>query len=360
MQPWEQRREAGKALRARVPRASHALWEPAADRPSALALLRDSNRGRQAALIPLRLTRMAESPYDFLRGAASLMAADLAGSPVSGLQVLMSGDAHLGNFGLYGTPTADVIFDLDDFDESTPGPWEWDLKRLTASINVAGRNHGLGRRERRAAVLAAAAAYRATGTRLQSLGTLAAWYESTSMERPGPLLSPVLGADPAHRGVIDRAVALARTRTSLGLFKKVTWATESGHWQFRESPPTLTTIRPALKTGLRRALDRYAGTLSPERRALLAHYRVEDVAHRVVGIGSVGLRAYLVLLIGNGPTDPLLLQIKEATPPCAASYLRRGRRRLVQHQGERIVLAHRALQATTDLLLGWTSQGGRP
>jgi uncharacterized protein (DUF2252 family) len=359
-QPWEQRRETGKALRARVPRASHALWEPAADRPSPLALLRDSNRGRQPALIPLRLARMAGSPYEFLRGAASIMAADLAGSPVSGLQVLMSGDAHLGNFGLYGTPTADVIFDLDDFDESTPGPWEWDLKRLTASINVAGRSHGLGRRDRRAAVLGAAAAYRATAARLQSLGTLAAWYESTSMERPGPLLSPILSADPGHRGVVDRAVALARTRTSLGLFAKVTRSTEGGHWQFRESPPTLTTIAPTLKAGLRRALERYAGTLSPERQALLAHYRVEDVAHRVVGVGSVGLRAYLVLLIGNGPTDPLLLQIKEAALPCAAPYLPKLGRTPVRHEGERIVLAHRALQATTDLLLGWTSEGGRP
>jgi uncharacterized protein (DUF2252 family) len=160
--------------------------------------------------------------------------------------------------------------------------------------------------------------------------------------------------------VVERAVALARTRTSLGLFSKVARPTDVGGWQFRESPPTLTAIRPALKSSLRRALDRYALTLSPERRALLAHYRVEDVAHRVVGVGSVGLRAYLVLLIGNGPGDPLLLQIKEATLPCAARYLSPAKRVKASHQGERIVLAHRALQATTDLLLGWTSEGGRP
>lgn len=359
MLTWEQRRELGKALRARVTRASHGLWQPASDRPDPMALLRRSNRGRQSSLVPLRLERMAVSPYDFLRGGAAIMAADLALTPVTGLDVLMSGDAHIGNFGLYGTPTRDVIFDLDDFDESTPGPWEWDLKRLTASINVAGRGHSLGRRDRRSAVLSAVAAYRATATRLQSLGTLEAWYQSTSLEHPGPLLSPILGADPGHSAVVQRAVAIARTRTSLELFTKVARPDGAG-WKFEESPPTLTAIPRALKLSLRRALDRYAGTLSPERRALLMHYRVEDVAHRVVGVGSVGVRAYLVLLIGNGPGDPLLLQIKEATAPCAAQYLPSGKRRPVRHQGERIVLAHRALQATTDLLLGWTSQGGRP
>jgi uncharacterized protein (DUF2252 family) len=360
MATWEERRELGKALRTRVPRASHGQWQPAADRPSVLTLLARSNRGRQPSLIPLRLSRMAASPFDFLRGSAAIMAADLARTPASGLRVLMSGDAHLANFGLYGTPAGDVIFDLDDFDESTPGPWEWDLKRLTASINVAGRVHGLGKRDRRTAVEHAVQSYRATAARLGSLGVLEAWYQSTSLEHPGPLLAPIFGVDAVEAGLISRAVAVARTRTSLGLFAKVAESTGRGGWRFRLDPPTLTAITPTLKHGVRAAYSRYARTLSPERQALLAHYQVEDVAHRVVGVGSVGLRAYLVLLLGNGPGDPLLLQIKEATRPSAAAYLPARWGRPKGHQGERVVLAHRALQASTDLLLGWTSAAGRP
>ncbi len=355
---WEARREAGKALRTPVPRSSHGEWAPAANRPGVMQLLALSNRGRQTSLIPLRLERMAASPHGFLRGAAGVMAYDLAGTPHTGLNVLMSGDAHLSNFGLYGTPAGDVIFDLDDFDESTPGPWEWDLKRLAASINVAGREHGRGRRERRAAVTHASAAYRATATRLQSLRTLEAWYESTSLERPGPLLTPFREAGPAISDIVHRAVIEARGRTSMALFTKVAERSGNG-WRFRQDPPTLTNLPPGLKGRLRRSLEPYARTLSPERRALLSHYQVEDVSHRVVGIGSVGLRAYLVLLIGNGPGDPLLLQIKQAIAPASAPYLPRRYRKSRGHEGQRVVLAHRALQASSDLLLGWTSVAGR-
>src|SRR5882672_3471252 len=246
MATWEERRAMGKALRARVPRASHGEWNPALRRPSIISLLQQSNRGRQAGLIPLRLERMAASPYDFLRGSAAIMAGDLAGTPVSGLRVLMSGDAHLGNFGLYGSPTGDVLFDLDDFDESTPGPWEWDLKRLTASIEVAGRVHGLGKRERRSAVEHAVQTYRATASRLQSLGTLEAWYQSTSLEHPGPLLSSIFGTDSTDAELIGRAVTVARSRTSLGMFSKVAEASGRAGWRLRPDPPTLTAISPAL------------------------------------------------------------------------------------------------------------------
>ncbi len=355
MQTWEQRRAAGKALRSLVPRERHGKWAPATNRASVMAMLTRSNRGRQPDLIPLRLDRMAASPLDFLRGAAAIMAADLARTPVTGIKVLMSGDAHLGNFGLYGTPTRDVVFDLDDFDESTAGPWEWDLKRLTASINVAGRAHGRGRKERREAVMHAVATYRATAGRLQSLGVLEGWYESTSLERPGPLLSPIFGTDAADAALAARAVAVAKTRTSLTLFNKVAEQRSVDRWRFRADPPTLTAISKSLAAEVGGALNRYVRTLSPERQAVLAHYRVQDVAHRVVGVGSVGLRAYLVLLIGNGPGDPLLLQVKEAVAPAAAPYLGPKWGNYRGHQGQRIVLAHRALQASTDLLLGWTT-----
>lgn len=352
---WEERRASGKALRIRVPREIHGQWVPATDRPSVMDMLARSNKGRQPNLIPLRLSRMAASPYDFLRGSAGIMAADLARTPVSGLRVLMSGDAHLGNFGLYGTPTRDVVFDLDDFDESTPGPWEWDLKRLTASINVAGRTHGLGKRERHAVVAHAVATYRATAARLQSLGILEGWYQSTSMEHPGPLLTTIFGPGESDATLVERAVSVARSRTSLALFAKVAEPHGSNHWRFRTDPPTLTAVSPAQTAEVRRSLARYRSTLSPERRELLGHYRIEDVAHRVVGVGSVGLRAYLVLLIGNGPGDPLLLQVKEATLPSAAPWLGAIWGRFRGHQGERVVLAHRALQASSDLLLGWTT-----
>jgi uncharacterized protein (DUF2252 family) len=355
---WEERRAMGKALRTVVPRAAHGAWKPSTGRRDVLRQLAASNRRRQPELIPLRLERMAASPHGFLRGAAAIMAADLAGTPVTGLDVLMSGDAHLTNFGLYGTPDGDVIFDVDDFDESTRGPWEWDLKRLTASINVAGREHGLSRKERRGAVEHAVSAYRQTAGRLQSLRTLEAWYESTSLERPGPLLTPFREAGPVISDIVHRAVIEARGRTSLAMFAKVA-IPSGGGWSFREDPPTLTRLTRSLKTRVRQSLARYAMTLSAERRALLDHYQVEDVAHRVVGIGSVGLRTYLVLLIGNGPGDPLLLQIKEAVSPCAAPYLPFQRRYPSRHQGERVVLAHRALQASSDLLLGWTSVAGR-
>jgi len=355
---WQERREQGKELRAAVPRSEQGAWQPPADRIDVLRQLAATHRGRQPDLIPLRLERMAASPHGFLRGAAAIMAADLADTPVTGLDVLMSGDAHLSNFGLYGTPDGDVIFDLDDFDESTPGPWEWDLKRLTASINVAGREHGLGKRDRQAAVEHAVSAYRQTATRLQSLRTLEAWYESSSLERPGPLLTPFREAGPVISDIVHRAVIEARGRTSLAMFAKVAKPAGEG-WAFREDPPTLSGLTRSLKAGIRQALAGYALTLSPERRALLTHYRVEDVAHRVVGVSSVGLRTFLVLLIGNGPGDPLLLQIKESLAPCAAPYLPRRLRFPARHQGERVVLAHRALQASSDLLLGWTSVAGR-
>src|SRR4051812_6987499 len=215
-QPWTQRRAQGKALRSSVPREAHAGWKPAKNRPSPLDLLDRSNAGRLKDLVPLRMGRMAESPFAFFRGSAVVMASDLANTPVSGMEVVIDGDAHLNNFGLYGTPQRDIIFDLNDFDEATIGPWEWDLKRLTASVNVAGRENGLNRAERRAAVMRCVEGYRLNLNRLQSMGVLDVWYLHAYPGRQNPLVR----ADAKSRAVFKKALTIASAQTSAALLTK--------------------------------------------------------------------------------------------------------------------------------------------
>ena len=226
MVPWKQRHAEGKALRRAIPRESHAEWKPGKNRPDPLKLLAISNKGRQAHLVPLRMGRMAASPFAFLRGSACVMAADLSTSPISGIPVVMDGDAHINNFGMYGTPQHEVVFDLNDFDEATIGPWEWDLKRLVASVNVAGRQNGLNRRERAAAVRRGVEGYRFNVNRLQSMGVLDVWYLHAYPGRDNPIAK----VDPKSKAVFAKTVAKALRTDNRTLLPKVADQHGDGKW----------------------------------------------------------------------------------------------------------------------------------
>ena len=345
--------EQGKSMRESVPRELHGQWKPDAQREDVLSIIRRRNAGRQKRLIPLRMERMAASPFAFLRGAAAVMAYDLNPTPTMGYHVVLAGDAHLGNFGLYGTPQREVVFDLNDFDETVVGPWEWDLKRLTASANVAGRENGLSPRERRTAVAEVVQGYQDNMERLEHLGTFDTWHLHAFPGRTN-----VLRRVPAKaQAVIEKVLAKALQSDHQGLLPKVAVKDAGGHWRFREDPPILTRVNSAKKNALIAALEKYSLTLTRERRYMLSRYRVSDVAHRVVGVGSVGTRTYLALLMGKDDKDPLFLQIKEALSPAHAPYLPL-RRSEIGHDGQRVVTGQRALQSSSDVMLGWTEMDG--
>jgi uncharacterized protein (DUF2252 family) len=354
-QPWSQRRLQGKALRDQTPREGHAKWKAANDRPDPLELLELSNAGREKDLVPLRMGRMAASPFAFLRGSACVMAWDLAQTPVSGIKVILDGDAHLNNFGLYGTPQRDIVFDLNDFDEATPGPWEWDLKRLTASVNVAARENGLNRAERAAAVMRCVDGYRFNLNRLQSMGILDVWYLHAYPGRQNPLVK----ADAKSRAVFKKALATAATQTNQTLLAKTAVRAVNGSWKLLQSPPVLTPVSDDIREKVIDGLNAYSDSLNRERRYMLSRYHVVDVVHRVVGVGSVGTRCYLALLMGNSDEDALFLQVKEAGVAAFAPYVPRLAAEF-SHQGKRIVMGQRALQASSDVMLGWTEIDKRP
>jgi uncharacterized protein (DUF2252 family) len=351
---WQKRHADGKDLRRAVPRESHGEWRPSKSRPDPLKLIAESNRGRQNDLIPLRMGRMAASPFTFLRGSACVMAADLSTSPVNGIPVVMDGDAHLNNFGFYGTPQRDVVFDMNDFDEVTIGPWEWDLKRLVASVNVAGRENGLNRRERAAAVQRAVEGYRANMTRLERMGLLEIWYLHAYPGR----LSPLARIDPKSQAVFKKVLAKALATDNKALMPKVAERGHDGSWKFREDPPVLTRVSTSTKEKVIDALNTYSSTLPRERGFMLSRYHVADVAHRVVGVGSVGTRAYLALLFGNGDDDPLFLQVKEAPPPAHGPYVPQLPKEF-SHNGRRVVFGQKGLQASNDPMLGYTEMDGK-
>jgi len=352
---WEERRAAGKEVRREVPRSGHAKWTPPKGRPDPVEILNASNRGRQEHLIPLRMGRMAASPFAFLRGAAAVMAWDLAQTPVTGISVIIDGDAHVNNFGLYGTPQRDVVFDLNDFDEATYGPWEWDLKRLVASVNVAGRDNGLNRRDRRDAVLRCVEGYRWNCKRLQGMGVLDVWYLHANTDR---WLS-IAKIDPKAKALFLKAVEKAKQQTNAALMAKMVDKDANGTLWFRSAPPVLTSLDRETKEKVIEGLNSYEASILPERRVMLRRYSVVDVVHRVAGVGSVGTRAYVVLLLGNGGADPLFLQVKESAAPAHGPYVP-PLPGAYEHHGRRVVMGQRLLAASTDVMLGWTTIDGRP
>ncbi|MER6472200.1 DUF2252 domain-containing protein [Streptomyces collinus] len=342
----EDRARHGRAARKDVPRSAHALWLPSADRPDPVATLERQDRDRLPELRPVRYGRMAASPLSFLRGAAAVMAADLAAQPHTGLVVQLCGDAHLLNFGLHTSPERALLLDLRDFDETFPGPFEWDVKRLAASVAVAALENGHARARAREAARAAVTGYRTTMRRLAGLGELAVWYERADA---GSLL-PLVRSAGRRRGT-GSSLTRARRRTSLQALGKLTEVVD-GRLRIVHDPPLLEPAGPADAATLRKTFSDYRSTLTEERRHLLDRYRFVDAARKVVGVGGVGMRCFVVLLAGRDADDPLFLQMKEARTSVLEAHLPNGP---YVHPGHRVVSGQRLLQAAPDLFLGWMS-----
>ncbi|WP_234377055.1 DUF2252 domain-containing protein [Streptomyces sp. TP-A0356] len=348
-------KEEGKALRARVRRSSHAELVVDVDRPDAVTAVEESNRGRIPELTPIRVGRMAASPFAFLRGSAGLMAYDLARTPMTGIDAQICGDAHAANFGLYGDARGGLVIDLNDFDETVHGPWEWDLKRLATSLVLAGREAGAGEDKCRDAAHDAVGAYRRTMRLLAKLPVLDAWNAIADEE--------LVSHTDAHDllGTLERVSQKARANTSGRFAAKSTEPVEDGGRRFVDAPPVLRRIPDAEAAAVAASLEEYLTTLSEDRLPLLARYAVHDVAFRVVGTGSVGTRSYVVLLLDHRG-EPLILQVKEARPSALLPHLATAGRPLpeVEHEGRRVVLGQKRMQVVSDILLGWTSVDGRP
>lgn len=355
-EPWEARQATGKKLREHCARDAIGNWQREPNRPDPFTLINASNKGRVPELIALRMKRMTASPFAFLRGAAVVMAWDLAHTPTSGLDVVIDGDCHIDNFGLFGTPQGEVVLDLNDFDETTIGPWEYDLRRLAASINLSGRENGLSRKQRKRAVIELADGYRWAMAHFKILPVLALWNRHTIPDRMDDRQQKL---DKKSAAIIRAAVAKAQTSNNASMLESAAERGSDGTWRIKLDPPITTAIGAALKAKIIAALHDYIETLAPERQYMIRRYHVVDIVRRVVGVGSVGLRAYLILLIGNGEEDGLFLQMKQAAPAALAPYLP-VLPKPYKHEGQRVVYGQRLLQAAGDPLLGWTTMEERP
>ena len=345
----------GKVARAEVPRSSHATYEPPRRRRDPLTLLEQQAKSRVPELVPIRYGRMLVSPFTFYRGAAKIMAEDLAGTPRSGLLAQCCGDAHLSNFGLFASPERRLVFDLNDFDETLPGPWEWDVKRLAVSMLIAARDNGFGAKDQELAVLQTVGSYRSWMREFAARGNLDVWYVRLEAEE--------IMAEIARRGRrrkvkgSEKIMAKAQTRDSMSAFEKLTEEV-NGQRQIVDQSPLivpLAALVPADKyeesfEALRELFHQYRATLDLPRRVLLEGYELADFARKVVGVGSVGTRAWIALLYGRDAGDPLILQMKEAE----ASVLERplGPSDEENH-GERVVVGQRLMQASSDIFLSW-------
>ncbi|MFJ6609803.1 DUF2252 domain-containing protein [Streptomyces sp. NPDC091289] len=346
---------AGKALRDRVPRSSHASLVLPPGRPDAVRAVEESNRGRVPGLTPIRVGRMAATPFAFLRGAAGLMAHDLTGSPVTGVGAQLCGDAHAANFGLYGDARGSLVIDLNDFDETVFGPWEWDLKRLATSLVLAGRAAGADEDTCRRGAYDAVGAYRRTMRLLARLPALDAWNAIADEE----LVSHTDARDLV--GTLERVSEKARNNTSARFAARSTEECPDGGRRFVDARPVLRRVPDAEAAAVAAGLAGYLSTVSEDRVPLLARYAIHDVAFRVVGTGSVGTRSYVVLLLDHRG-EPLVLQVKEARPSVLAPYLPAVGFDVqeVAHEGRRVVLGQKRMQVVSDILLGWADVDGRP
>ncbi|CAL9513976.1 hypothetical protein SUDANB105_03669 [Streptomyces sp. enrichment culture] len=348
-------KDEGKAMRQRVPRRAHAALELDGSRPDAVTAVEESSRDRIPELAPLRVGRMAATPFAFLRGSAGLMAYDLARTPVTGIGAQICGDAHAANFGLYGDARGGLVIDLNDFDETVYGPWEWDLKRLAASLVLAGREAGADEDTCRAAAHDAVGAYRRTMRLLAKLPVLDAWNAIADEE--------LVSHTDAHDllGTLERVSEKARANTSGRFAAKSTESTPDGGRRFVDAPPVLRRVRDEEAAAVAAALEEYAATLSEDRLPLLARHAVHDVAFRVVGTGSVGTRSYVVLLLDHRG-EPLVLQVKEARASALVPHLVTAGFEAppAEHEGRRVVLGQKRMQVVSDILLGWTTVDGRP
>jgi len=347
----------GRAERESVPLEAHGEWFPPKRRPDPVGIIEKQNAARVAELVPIRHGRMLVSPFTFYRGTAGIMASDLSRSPTTGLRVQCCGDAHLSNFGVFAAPDRRVVFDLNDFDETLPAPFEWDVKRLAASVVVAARGNGHRPKDQRAAARAAVAAYRTTIAKAAAMRFLDVWYARIDADKLLGRLAPRV-----KKGEIKsakKALAKAQTRTSLRSLSKYAQPAEGGS-RIKQQPPVI--VRPpettsdAFEQVIRQGLADYGRSLSPDRRVVLDHYHYEDFARKVSGVGSVGTEAMMILLMGDRDDDPLFLQLKEANPSALASYVGASE---YEHQGERVVQGQRLMQAASDAFLGWVTGSGK-
>ena len=346
----------GKAARNEVPRSSHGRWEPAVNRPDPIELLQEQAASRVPELVPIRYGRMLVSPFTFYRGAALIMAADLAATPRSGLTVQVCGDAHLSNFGVFASPERRAMFDINDFDETLPGPWEWDVKRLAASFEVAGRARGFAPAQRRGIVMAGVAEYRTRMKQAAGMRNLDVWYARIEVEA---LLEQLKGAVTAkQRAKAEANVAKARTRDSMQAFSKLTREVD-GERRIIGDPPLIVPIEDLMPAGseregfeeqFRSLIRSYRRTLQTDRRHLLEDFDYVHAARKVVGVGSVGTRAWILLLLGRDGGDPLFLQAKEAQESVLERFV--GKSQYANH-GQRVVAGQHLMQAASDIFLGW-------
>ncbi len=352
--------ERGRAARAAAPRSSHGGWEPAADRVDPIAILRRQAETRVAELLPIRYGRMVASPFAFYRGAAAVMATDLARTPDSGLVVQVCGDAHISNFGGFAAPDRRLVFGPNDFDETLPGPWEWDVKRMAASIEIAARELGLGAKRRRRIVAGAVTQYREGMREFAAETMLEAWYERLDADELTARFGTRLDAD--GRELFDRTFAKGRRKDSARAARRLTEVVD-GELRFAPAPPLLTPLRDLHastdpdehEAWVRELLDQYAAGLHADREHLFRAYRFVDMARKVVGVGSVGTRAWVFLFVSHGAGDPLVLQAKEAVASVLEPHL--GASEYANH-GERVVRGQRMMQAATDIFLSWQRSTG--
>ncbi|EDY51994.1 conserved hypothetical protein [Streptomyces clavuligerus] len=340
-----ERASRGKDRRKAVPRSSLGAWIPHADRPDPLRMLSEQEADRVQELLPVRHGRMAASPFAFLRGAAAVMAADLAARPRTGLTVQLCGDAHPLNFGMYASPERALLFDLNDFDETLPGPFEWDVERLAAGAAVAALEHGHSATAARRAAVTAAQEYRRTMRTLALAGELAVWYARIDTAELLPLIRP------GNRPMAEAQFARARRRTSLQALGKLTEVVD-GKRRFRPEPPLISPVDALDRSTVRAIFGEYRASLPEDRRMLLDAFRVVDVAAKVVGVGSVGTRCFVALLTGRDADDPLFLQVKEAGPAVLERWLPPSAH---GHHGHRVVAGQRLLQSASDIFLGWVT-----
>jgi uncharacterized protein (DUF2252 family) len=346
----------GAQARAEVPRESHADFTAPASRPDPITLLEEQAKARVPELVPVRWGRMMVSPFTYYRGAALPMASDLATTPVSGLTVQACGDAHLSNFGVFGSAERNLVFDVNDFDETLPGPWEWDVKRLAASMEVAARSNGFSDKQRRKIVAGTVAGYRQAMRDFAGMSQLGIWYARADIDQLRAQFESKL--DDRQRKLVAKGAAKARTRDSMEELGKLT-TTVDGQLRIMADPPLLVPIedllsdpsqRSALESEIHSILSKYRRTLATDRRYLIDQYEFVHVARKVVGVGSVGTRCWIVLMLGRDESDPLFLQVKEAEESVLSRFLGASE---FANMGQRVVAGQRLMQASSDIFLGW-------
>jgi uncharacterized protein (DUF2252 family) len=348
-----ERAVAGKAVRSEIPRSSHAEWVVAGDRPDPIGILEGQAKTRLPELIPIRYGRMLASPFAYFRGAAAVMASDLGATQPCGLHAQLCGDAHLSNFGVFASPERRLVFSVNDFDETLSGPFEWDVKRLAASVDIAGRERGFTASERLATVLATVRSYRRAMRRFAKMRDLDVWYARLDVERLGQRLRQ--GATKAQVKIFERTIEKARHKDSMQAMRKLTYR-DNGRPRITSSPPMIIPVEEVVggvmsaDEEVEQLLDAYRQSLANDRRHLAAGYRYAHAARKVVGVGSVGTRAWIALLTGRDHDDPLFLQFKQAQPSVLEPFADESP---FSHHGRRVVEGQRLMQAASDIFLGW-------